>query len=146
MKLPPAGPIIEATKKTLKTLLVLSKVVIPVVFLMAILSEFELLQPIAGRFGPFMRLLGLPGEAALPVLLGFFVNIYAAVSSIGSLSLSSREVTVVALIILTSHSLLMESPVLKTTGFSPWQSILFRMASAFFFGFALNAAYLLVGA
>lgn len=145
MKHPPTEPAIKAIRKTLKTLLLLAKVVIPVVFLMVILEEFELLRPLAKLFGPFMRFVGLPGEAALPVLLGFFVNIYAAVSSIASMSLSSREITIIAIIILTSHSLLMETPVLKTTGFSPWQSILLRITLALLFGFALNTAYLLAG-
>ncbi len=146
MNLPPSEPVVKAIKKTLKTLLKLSKVIIPVVFLMVILEEFDLLQPIAKQFAPILRFAGLPGETALPILLGFFINIYASVGSIASLSLSSREITVVALIILTSHSLLMETPVLKITGFSPWQSILFRIVSAFICGFALNTAYLLVGA
>ncbi len=146
MRWPPAHPAVEAIKKTLRTLLKLSKIIIPVIFMMVVLEEFELLHPLAERFRPFMSYIGLPGEAALPILLGFFINIYAAVGAIGSLSLSPREITVLAVIILTSHSLLMESPVLKTTGFSPWQSLMFRIVSAFLFGFVVNITYLVIGA
>ena len=126
-------------------MLVLSKVVIPVIFLIAVLEELKLLEPIAAVFYPFLRFFGLPGEAALPLLLGFFVNIYASLGAIALLSLSSRQITVIAIMLLTSHSLLLEAPVLKIAGLPMSKSIPVRIVSAFLFGFILNGFYMLTG-
>ncbi|MCW3490949.1 nucleoside recognition domain-containing protein [Dethiobacter alkaliphilus] len=138
-------PIWQGTVKALQTLLILAKIVIPVTFVLVALQQLGWLERVAGLFSPFLNLFGLPGEAALPLLLGFFVNIYAAMGAIAVLQLSPREITVIALMILTCHALLMESPVLKFTGLPPVTSVLLRIGGAFFFGFLLNLAYILLG-
>ncbi len=131
--------------KTLSTTILMAKIIIPVTFLVVAMEKLELLNGMARFFSPFLKYLGLPGEASLPLLLGFFVNIYAAMGAILVLNLSPREMTVLAMIILTSHSLLMEAPVLGFTGISPTHSILLRLGSGLLFGFVLNLLYLIVG-
>ncbi len=131
--------------KTLSTTILMAKIIIPVTFLVVAMEKLELLNSMARFFSPFLKYLGLPGEASLPLLLGFFVNIYAAMGAILVLNLSPREMTVLAMIILTSHSLLMEAPVLGFTGISPTHSILLRLGAGLLFGFVLNLLYLIVG-
>ena len=138
-------PLWKGTVKALQTLLILAKIVIPVTFILVALEQLGWIVQIASVFGPFLNLFGLSGEAALPLFLGFFINIYAALGAIAVLTLSAREITVIALMILTCHSLLMESPVLKFTGLPPLTSVLLRFGGAFFFGFLLNLAYLVFG-
>jgi hypothetical protein len=139
------GPALSGIKKALQSTAVLAKIIIPVTFALVALDKLGWLIQLANLFGPFLRVLGLPGEAALPLFLGFFINIYAALGAIAVLSLSAREITVISLMILTCHSLLMESPVLNFTGLRPLTSIGLRMAGAFLFGFLLNLAYLVLG-
>lgn len=131
--------------KTLKTTLLMAKIILPVTLLIVALERLELLNMIALFFSPWLRVFGLPGEASLPLLLGFFVNIYAAMGAIVVLELSAREITVLSLMILTSHSLLLEAPVLGFAGISPVRSILLRVGSAMLLGFTVNILYLLVG-
>ncbi len=131
--------------KALQTTLLLAKIVIPVTVLIVALEQMELLNPLAQWFNPFLKAFGLPGEASLALLLGFFVNIYAAIGAITVLSLSGREITVIAVMILTSHSLPMEGPVLKFTGLSPLISTLLRIGAALGFGYLVNLIYLLAG-
>ncbi|HSW35734.1 MAG TPA: nucleoside recognition domain-containing protein [Candidatus Limnocylindrales bacterium] len=138
-------PAWKGTVKALRTVLLLAKIIIPVTFVLVTLDKLGWLVTMAAFFGPALKIFGLPGEAALPLLLGFFVNIYASLGAIAVLSFSAREITIIALMILTCHSLLMESPILKFTGLRPVSSVLLRLAGAFFFGFLLNLAYLAIG-
>ena len=138
-------PALEGTRKALKTTLLLTKIIIPVTFALVALEQLGFLVNVASVFGPMLKVFGLPGEAALPLLLGFFVNIYAAIGAIAVLTLSPREITVIAVIILTCHSLLMESPVLNFTGLRPVTSVILRMGGGLIFGFLLNLAYLVLG-
>ena len=132
-------------RKTISTTILMAKIIIPVTVLVVALEKLELLQVLAFYFSPFLKFFGIPGEASLPLLLGFFVNIYAAMGAIVVLELSAREVTVLAIMILTSHSLLLEAPVLGFTGLSPVRSILLRLGAGFLFGYVLNLLYIITG-
>jgi hypothetical protein len=138
-------PALQGTKKALQSAVILAKIIVPVTFIIVALERLNWLESIAALFTPFLKLLGLSGEAALPLILGFFVNIYAAIGAIAVLSLSPREITVIAIMILTCHSLLLETPVLKFTGLPAYTSMLLRISSAFIFGFFINLVYLFFG-
>lgn len=131
--------------KALKTTLLLAKIIVPVTLILVTLEKLGWLANLASVFGPMLKIFGLPGEAALPLLLGFFVNIYAAMGAIAVLTLSAREITVIAVMILTCHSLLMESPILNFTGLRPVTSVFLRMGGGLLFGFLLNLAFLVLG-
>ncbi len=134
-------PAREGAYKALKTTALLAKIVVPVTLVVVALEQLNLMVSIAEWFNPLVRFFGLPGEAALALLLGFFVNIYAAIGVIIVLPLSPREITVLAVMILTSHSLPMEGPILKVTGLSALLSITIRITTAMFFGFLVNLIY-----
>jgi len=138
-------PAVNGGLKALKTVLRMAKIIFPVTFLLIFLEKSGWLPVVASVFRPFLGVVGLPGEAALPLFLGFISNIYAAMGAIAVLSLSPREITLVALIILTCHSLMMEAPVLKIAGLSPLVSVPLRLLSGFFFALLLNLFYLVLG-
>lgn len=135
----------DGALKALETTWLLAKIIIPVNVVVVALEQLNLMVPLAGWFNPLVRFFGLPGEAALALLLGFFVNIYAAIGVIIVLPLSVRELTVLAVMILTSHSLPMEGPVLKYAGLSPLQSTAIRITAAMLFGFLVNVTYSWLG-
>ena len=66
--------------------------------------------------GRSCRLLGLPGDAAVPLVVGYVLNIYAAVGSMQALDLSARQITVLAIAILIGHNLVVEGAVLHKAG------------------------------
>ena len=94
----------------------LARVIVPVYFIVAILSRYGGLEQIAHFFEPMMRIFGLPGEAALVLVLGNVVNLYAALGAIVAISLTRGQLTVLALMLGFSHSLFVESAVVKQTG------------------------------
>jgi hypothetical protein len=64
--------------------------------------------------GAMMSPLGLPGEAAAAVV-GYVLNIYAAIGAMRR-SVSSTQITVLAIAILIGHNLLVEGAVLYRAG------------------------------
>jgi len=134
-------PARDGALKAVQATLIMAKVIIPVTIAIVALDKLSLMGSVERVFGPLVHFLGLPGEAALVIMLGFFVGVYAAIGAIIALPLSAREITVLAVIILTSHSLPMEGAVLKFTGLSPLHSIATRVAVAVLFGFFVNILY-----
>ncbi len=102
----------------IRTTGMLARVIVPVYLLVAILSRYGGLEQIAHFFEPVMRIFGLPGEAALVLVLGNVVNLYAALGAIVAISLTQGQLTVIALMLGFSHSLFVESAVVKQTGVS----------------------------
>ena len=102
--------------KGLKTSWVLIRVILPTYVVVDLLKATPILQALGRAFGPLMRPLGLPGEAAMALVLGCFVNLYAAVGILPPLGLTPGQITVCGLMLGISHSLVLESAVLRTIG------------------------------
>lgn len=103
-------------KKGLNTLWMLTKIVIPVYFFVTFLKYTPVLDWISDFFAPAMKILGLPGEASIVLVLGNLINLYAGVGAIASLSLTKEQITILAVMLSFSHSLFMETAVAKKTG------------------------------
>ena len=78
---------------------------------MTILSHTPIIKFLADLLKPAMKLFGLPGESALALILGNFINLYAALGVIPLLHLSRAQMTTIALMLLTSHSQILETSV-----------------------------------
>ena len=61
---------------------------------------------------PLMAAFGLPGEAALVLVLGMSINIYAAIAACAGLALTAGQATTIALVLGFAHNLYVESAVL----------------------------------
>ena len=99
------------------------KVIVPCYIGIEFMKHFGLIEIISRLFRPFMKLFGLPGEAALGLIAGYFINLYAAIAVLTPLNLSGRQITVMALILGISHSLPIETSVTQKTGVS-WAVLL----------------------
>jgi len=95
---------------------------------------------IARLFEPVMRLVGLPGEASIAIVLGYFTNLYAALGAIASLNLSAKETTIIALMLLISHAMPMETAVAQKTGVNGLVMLAIRTLLSVLAGVALNFA------
>ena len=82
--------------------------------------------------------MGLPGEAALPLVLGNFINLYAGIGAMASLTLTTKQATILASMLSFSHSLFLESAVVKKAGVSLALVILIRVILALVSGFIFN--------
>lgn len=128
----------NARKPALKTALWLLKIMIPISLAMVLLQYFGLLAWISKAIEPLFSLLGLPGDAALAYLSGVFVCVYACISAMGILTLTAKQVTIMAIMCLISHNMIVETAVQKRTGSSAWRMVAWRISMAFVAGYILN--------
>lgn len=100
----------------LQTFWDLTKVMIPAYGITLALEQLGVIGRLANVARPLMEALGLPGDAAVPLVVGYMLNIYAAVGSMQALDLTARQVTVLAVAILIGHNLVVEGAVLHKAG------------------------------
>ena len=93
---------------------------------------------ISKGLSPVFEFVGLPGEASLAYISGYFVNVYSAIAVTASLQLDVRSLTILGVMVLCSHNMIMETAVQKKTGSSFWRLFVIRTLSAFILGFLLN--------
>jgi len=122
----------------LKTTWLLGKVIFPITFIVTVLSYTPILQKIVDFVAPVMRLLGLPGEAALPLVLGNFLNLYAGIAGILSLEMTVKEVFIIAVMLSFSHNLLIESGVATSVGVKLWVVLTVRLGLAVISAILIN--------
>ena len=89
----------------LKVTWTLGKIIFPITFIIAFLQHTPVLPWIIEKIAPFMSIFGLSGDAAIPLVLGNFLNLYAAIGSILTLDLTVKEVFIIAVMLSFSHYL-----------------------------------------
>lgn len=88
----------------------------PAFVAMVFIRNSAILSTLAGWLEPLTRALNLPGQAALPVVLGWGVNIYPAMGAIAALKMTAYQITVIAVLLGTAHALIIESAILYKMG------------------------------
>ena len=116
----------------------LSKILVPIYFIVTFLKHTPIIDWISILFAPLMGLFGLPGEAAIVLVMGNVVNLYAAIGAMASLALSIKEITILAIMLSFCHSLLVETVLAKKIGLSAMKVIAVRVALAVVSGIAFN--------
>jgi hypothetical protein len=114
-------------------------VIFPITLLVSVLRHTALFDWLLRGLSPVMRLFGLPGEAAVPLVLGNLLNLYAAIGAILSLELTVKQVFVLALMLSFSHSLPVEAAVCRRIGVSVPAVVLFRVGLAVASAVLVNA-------
>ncbi len=132
------GSAINGFKKGITTLWNLSKIVVPVYFLVTFLTYTGILNVISDICEPVMNIFGLPGEASLPLVLGNCINLFAGLGAMASIALTSKQVTILAIMLSFSHSLFLESAVVKKVGISIGLTVLIRIGLALVSGIVFN--------
>jgi hypothetical protein len=137
--------LVESIKKGifagLKTTWTLGKVIFPVTLIVTILQYTPVLPWVMDFITPFMRLLGLPGDAAIPLVLGNFLNLYAGIAGILTLDLTVKEVFIIAVMLSFSHSLLIETTVAMKTGVKVWVILSVRIGLAILAAVMINVVW-----
>lgn len=116
----------------------LSKIMFPVTIIVTILQYTPILPWFNKLIAPVMKLIGLPGEAAMPLVLGNFLNLYAAIGAIVSFDFTVKEVFIMAIMLSFSHNLIVESAVATRVGVSWWIIITVRVGLALVSAFLIN--------
>lgn len=116
----------------------LGKVIFPVTLIVTILQHTPILPWLIRLLSPAMGLIGLPGEAAVPLVLGNALNLYAGIGAIISFDFSVKEVFILAMMLSFSHNLFIESTVASKAGVSWWLISGIRIALALLAGIVIN--------
>ncbi|MDA8229005.1 MAG: nucleoside recognition domain-containing protein [Desulfitobacterium hafniense] len=122
----------------LRTTWDLGKVIFPVTVLVTILKYTPILGFCIKLLTPLMGWIGLPGEAAIPLVLGNFLNIYAGIGAILTLDLTVKDVFILAIMISFSHNLLIESSVAARVGVKMWLVMGIRIGLALLAAVVIN--------
>lgn len=106
------------------------EIVIPVSFLVTLLQWSGWLDNIGFILNPLMSFLNLPPQAALPILSGMLINIYAVIAVLTVLPFSTAQMTLIAIFTLICHNLVMEGIVQHRSGINVFKATLTRIAAA----------------
>ena len=133
-----ADVFVKAVKQALKVSWMLLKIYIPVSLLTAFLDQIGFLDYIAPFFEPLMKLLGLPGEAALVLLAAWVNNLFAAIAAASVIDLTFRQITIIAIITGFAHNLILETVVLMKLKMGRVGIAFTRIIFSLLVGFLLN--------
>lgn len=131
----------EGLKVGLKTTWSLGKIIFPVTLIVAFLQHTPVLPWLIELVTPLMAIFGLSGDAAIPLVIGNFLNLYAAIGAILTLELTVKEVFIIAVMLSFSHNMLVESSVATRVGVKLWVAVVVRVGLAMISGIVINLVW-----
>ncbi len=135
---------------TIKVTLKVYKVVIPIIILVKILTEFGLIKYLSAPLEPIMTLVGLPSEYGLAWAAAMLVNLYSGIvvvmGLIPDIGLPTiAQASTLSLMFLIAHSMLLECKIAQECGVSFWSQFIIRFVVAVLAGIGLNFFYNITG-
>jgi hypothetical protein len=121
-----------------RAFLKLMLIVAPVYTFVTILKYTPAIRVFAEFMAPLMRHFGLPGEAALAVILGNVINLYAGLGAVTALKITPSQLTVLGLMLLLSHSQILETAVFFQIRAKWWLLWLIRLVLSALAGVGLS--------
>ncbi|WP_071460775.1 nucleoside recognition domain-containing protein [Bacillus massilinigeriensis] len=125
----------------LQTTWTLGKIIFPVTLIVSILQHTPFLPWVITAIEPLMGFLGLSGDAAIPLVLGNFLNLYAAIGAVLSLDMTVKEVFIIAVMLSFSHNLFIETGVALKVGVKLWIVLLVRIGLALLSAVVINLVW-----
>lgn len=136
-----SGALARGARKGVETTIILAKAIVPAYVAVFLLARTPALEFVASAAGPLLHWIGLPGEAAVPLILGMFVNLYAAIGAMASLTLTAKETTIIAIFLSMAHALVVETAVTRQIGVPVRFALAVRLGLAVLLAFILNIAW-----
>lgn len=127
-----------AVRPSLKTSWWLLKIMLPISLAVRLLQYYGVIEWCAQWLNPVFQYLGLPGASAIAFLTGASVTTYASLAVMLSMTLTMRQATIIAIMVLICHALPLECAVVKKVGSKPFRMGLIRIAGAFMAALYLN--------
>ncbi len=136
---------ISIFKQSIKTSLVLFKIMIPISIIVKLLQYTGAIDYIGMALYPLMKFVGLPGEMGLVWATGMITNLFGGVLAFINLSvglnLSIAQVTIISVMMLIAHTFPIELTIARKTGTKILTMFIVRFGFAFLFGVLLNLVY-----
>ncbi|OES46128.1 nucleoside recognition domain-containing protein [Domibacillus iocasae] len=133
--------VLKGLQTGLDTTWKLGKVIFPITLIVTILQFTPVLPWVISLISPVMGLFGLSGDAAIPLVIGNALNLYAAIGAILSLELTVKEVFILAMMLSFSHNLFVESTVAMKVGVKMWIILAVRIGLALTAGIVINLVW-----
>ena len=127
-----------ATPRAFRTIFWIARLTALVSFGVFLMQYTGFINWISAALSPLFHIFGLPGDAAMAFVSGYFINIYSSIAVISTLDLSVREITILATMSTAAHAILVEGAVLHRTGTPTLYSIILRTVMAVVLGVGLN--------
>ncbi|TAA71965.1 nucleoside recognition domain-containing protein [Planococcus salinarum] len=128
-------------KAGLKTTWSLGRIIFPITLLVTMLQFTPVLPFIIDLLAPVMGIFGLSGDAAIPLVLGNALNLYAGIAGILSLELTVKEVFILAVMLSFSHNMFIETGVALKVGVKLWVVLVVRFGLAALSGIIINLVW-----
>jgi len=106
------------------------KIIVPVSFFVFLLQYSGWLNSLDFILQPVMQLMGLPPVAALPLIVGMLTGIYGGIAAMIVLPLTQEQMTLIAIFLLISHSLIQEGIIQGKSGINPIKATVFRLLAS----------------
>jgi spore maturation protein SpmB len=106
------------------------KILIPTSFLVMLIQWSGLLYQAVPLLNPLMRLINLPGAAALPIITGALIGLYATIAIVTVIPFSLEQITLIAIFTMIAHNLIIEGAIQHKSGINAAKITPIRLASA----------------
>jgi len=106
------------------------KIIILVSFLVTLLQWTGWLNQLGFLLTPLTSLINLPPEAALAIITGMLINLYAVIAIITALPFTVEQMTLIAIFNLIAHGLIMEGIIQNKSGLNIITATLVRITAA----------------
>lgn len=113
-----------------RSFLWISRIIVPVSLVVTLIEWTGWVYRAELVLGPLMGWLNLPSEAALPLLSGLTVNIYAAIAAMTALPFSVAQMTLMAVFSLIAHNLIVEGIIQHRSGINAAKITAIRIGAA----------------
>jgi hypothetical protein len=124
--------------KAKRTIIWLLKLIIPISLAVQLLQYSGLLNYVSVILNPVFQAVGLPGASSIAFVCSIFLPLYAPIAIMGTMTLTIRQMTILAIMCLISHNTLVETAVQKRTGSSYWFIWTLRICMSFIAAFIWN--------
>ena len=122
----------------MKTIWWIFKITAIVSFAMLILKYTGILTWIAAAVSPVFQIFGLPGDASLAYVSGYFINVYSCIAVVSTLDLTVRQITILGTMTLAAHAMVVECAVQKKTGTNITYTVILRTLGSLALGIIMN--------
>jgi hypothetical protein len=106
------------------------KILVPISLLTSLLAWSGWINRLDFILEPIMGVIGLPPLAALPLIAGLLTGPYGAIAAMAPLPLTVNQMTLLAIFLLISHSLIQEGVIQSKSGLSFLKATLFRLIAS----------------
>ena len=106
------------------------KIVLPTSFLVILVQWGGLLSQAEPFLSPLMKLINLPGEAALAIITGMLIGPYTTIATITVVPFTMGQMTLIAIFVMIAHSLVIEGLIQHKAGINAAKITLVRITAA----------------